>query len=306
MKSIYFFKNDGKCKWVIKELNEYIPKYLHDPIEFEGKKIKFHIILKWVFGNVKGVNLEWLKETNINYVNTIDELPKGAGIYTGGYDADLLELEEAKKRGIPLFERPCPWIRQIREQLLVLDSNKFQCVFMIDAGHMVYNCYQSVFPDDIIIVNPENYKEEIIKNKNKKPISLIVYSVFRKKDIERVTEFINNNFPHPENRFDGYRKTLCIWTKQGLLEEIEEEVKTRELDEIWVICSSEHDRSTISILNEIKDSGAKPVIIKAYEDINNINSNGLRVGVLQAPIPLPKRIQNIVNILKKEYENFVD
>ncbi|MCK4797919.1 MAG: hypothetical protein KAT05_11075 [Spirochaetes bacterium] len=301
MSYFYFFKNDGKCKWMINEIEKYYPKYLRDPIDFKGKKVKFYTILKWVFRNNKGANLKWAEESGLNYVNTIDELPEGAGIYTTGYDADLVELEEARKKGIPIIEHPCPWVREIRRQLQEMNTDTHQCIFMVDRDHMIYECYHTIFPEDIIIIQNNNYKEEIRKHKNKKPIHLIIYSVFRKKEVKRVINFIRTDYPHPDNKLDGYKKTLCMWIRQGLLEEIEEAVKEKKLDEVWVVCSSERDRSTTSIISEIRETGAKPIVIKKLEDIPEKIDDNLRVGVLLAPIPLSKGIGNIINIIKEEY-----
>ena len=67
MSYFYFFKNDGKCKWMINEIKKNYPKYLCDPIEFEGKKVKFYAILNWNLKEGKGANLKWVEESGTNY-----------------------------------------------------------------------------------------------------------------------------------------------------------------------------------------------------------------------------------------------
>lgn len=301
MAQFYLFENDGECNWMQNEIEEYYPKYLKEPIDFQGRKVKFYGILEWVFGKKRGVNIEWLNEMNLNYVNSIDDLPVGAGIFTTGYDADLVELEEARKKGIPIIEHPCPWIKQLRKQLQNVNHESHQCVFMIDTDHMVHDCYKSIFPDDLIIIQPDNYIEKIKNNKNEKPLQFLTYATFREKDAVRVIEYINKYYPHKENILDGYKKTLCMWTKQGLLEEIESSIKRKQLDEIWVVCSSEVDRSTMSIINEIRENGSKPVIIKTEQDIPQSIKEDSTIGVLLAPIPLSTKGRNIINIIKERY-----
>jgi 4-hydroxy-3-methylbut-2-enyl diphosphate reductase IspH len=295
--------NDGQCKWTEKELAEQIPKYLNDPVDFNGNKVKFYLILKWIKNNKRGTNMNALKEIGVNYVESIEQLPEEAGIYVTGYDADIEELEKAKKSGIPIIERPCPWVRQLRDQIMDVNADTHQCIIMIDTDHMVYDCYKSAMPEDTIVVDPNNYKTKISEKKNKKPINLLVYATFRKQDAERVIDYIKSNYDHQDNILHSYQKTLCCWTKQGLLEEVEIEVRNQNLEQIWVICSSEHDRSTISILSQIKEAGAKPVIIKEINDIPDKIDGNLRIGVLFAPIPLSTNAKNIKNKIRERFCN---
>lgn len=301
MNELFYFKNDGNCKWMNSEIENSFPKYLHEPVEFQGKPVKFYLILNWISSRKRGANPTFLDEQGVNYVKTIYDLPEGAGIYTTGYDADLVELEIVKKKGIPVIESPCPWIKKIKQQLLEVDTATHQCVFMIDHGHIVYDCYQSIFPDGTIVINPETFKDEIDRKRNGKPLYLIVYAVFRKKDAERVVNFIDQNYNHPDNILNGYQQTLCRWTRQGLLEELEETITGRGLDEVWIICNSEVDRSTKSIIQEVKENGSMPVIIKTESDIPEDSVCDKKIGVVIAPIPLTNKAKNIINIIKNRY-----
>lgn len=302
MAYLYFFKKDGSCKWMQKEINENYPKYLREPIEYNGKKIKFYVILNWVFKKSIGANLKWINELKLNYVNTINELPEDAGIYVTGYDADLLELEQVKKKNIPIIEHPCPWIKKLRDQLYNVNKTTHQCIFLIDNDHLIFECYKYIFPEDIIIINTDNYKEEIKNKKSNKPIHFITYSTFRENDVKRIIDFINKFYYHPDNILNGYKKSLCQWTKQGLLEEIREEITNKKLDEIWIICSSEHNRSTKSIINEINENNTKSIIIKNEDDMPKNISGNKRIGILEAPIPLPKNINILKDKIKKKYD----
>jgi 4-hydroxy-3-methylbut-2-enyl diphosphate reductase IspH len=316
MSYFYFFKNDGECKWMEKEINQLYPLILHEPVssddirnisglkllnDYNGK-IKFYLILDWVYGKTRGANLEWLDEVGINYVKSIKELPENSGIYITGYDSNIEEVDNAVRNNIPIIDHACPWVRNIKNQLIEANQQSYQIVMLIDKEHMVYNCYKSLFPDDIIVVNPENYVDEISRNYNNKPVYFISYSVFRIKESERISEYIRLNYNHAENKLDGYLKTACCWVKQGLLEEISEIVKKHKINMIWVICSSTGDRSTISVLNEINESGIDYMPIKNIEDIPSEIDQGKRIGVLVAPIPVSKKIKNIVNIIKEKYK----
>ncbi len=303
MAFFYFFQNDGECKWMKDQIINVYPEFLQAPVDFNGKKVKFYGILSWIHQDNKGVNIDWGKELKLNYVETIYDLPPNAGAYITGYDADLEEVKILKAKGVPVIENPCPWIKKLREQILQTDSNAHQLVLMIDKGHIVHECYKSSFPDDIIIIDPENYKEEIKKNKKNKPIELLVYATFREIDVKKVIEFINKNYPEPGNKLDGYKKSLCIWTKQGLFEEIKTKVKEHNLNEIWIICSSKDDTSARSIIRNVEEYGVKSVIIIKESDIPKKIEKNIRVGVLLAAIPVSNKVKDYKNIIR---EKFID
>jgi 4-hydroxy-3-methylbut-2-enyl diphosphate reductase IspH len=301
MNKFYFFKSEPMCRWLLNEIIESYPKYLRDPIEYNGKKVKFYAILNWVSGGGRGLKPKWATERNFNIVETIYDLPEGAGIYTTGYDANLAELEIAYNKGIPIIERPCLSMRELRNKLLNLNPKTHQLIFMIDDGHIIHECYKSKLPDDAIIVQEYNFEKIITQYKITKPIYLLVYPAFRVKDALKLIKFINENYPHPDNYLDSYITTRCLWSKQGLLEEIEEKVKAEKLDEIWIICSSEIDRSAQSVINEVKETGANYLIIKSEEDIPKCVESGKNIGVLRTPIPLTKNVEEIILRIKEKF-----
>jgi 4-hydroxy-3-methylbut-2-enyl diphosphate reductase IspH len=278
-----------------------MPKYLTAPIIHEGKEIQFYLILNWISSKTRGANTQALDEMGFKYVRDVSRLPKNGGVYITGYDANIEELQNLKHKNVPILERPCPWVRQLRIQISGMNSSTHQCVMMLDEAHMVYECYQSIIPEDAILVNHENYETCIRKYKNDKPIDLKVYATFRKKDAQRLIKHINDAYPHPDNILNGYKKTICNWSNQGLIEEISAECKKRRLTEVWVICSSDGDRSTISIINEILENDANPLIIKKASDVPDEISADARIGVLLAPIPLSTKTKQITNLIKQRF-----
>lgn len=300
MAFFYFFKNDGPCIWVRRQLEVVLPKYLCGPVDFNGKKITFYGILDWAVKKNKGVNLEWTKEIPFNYVRTIAELPPGAGIFNSAYDADIEQLNEVKKRKIPLIDKPCPWIRNLRNQIMNINPDTHQCVLLLDKGHMVECNFESIFPVDIILITECNFKKEFALRRNGKPIHLLCYTVFREKDVLRVIDYINQHYHHSDNILNGYKKTLCAWTKQGLIEEIQTAISEEKLDTIWIICSSELDRSTKSIINEVTEHNVQATCIKSKEDIRIDYSSHKRIGILITPIPLPQKAFELKHYIKEK------
>ncbi|MCP4132577.1 MAG: hypothetical protein GY754_16525 [bacterium] len=292
----YFFKNDRECNFVKKLLNSYIPKYLLKPVDIDGKKVQLYVILNWLFTERKRESLkDWLDDSGIKYVNSLDELPDGAGIYAPVYEVQHIKGNELKN--IPIVEQICPWIKQVTKQVVEANSDTHQLVFLNDKGNAAYNACHSYFPDDIIFIDENNYKEEIGNNYNNKPLQLIVYTTFRKKDAERVISFINTSFNHPDNILDGYKKSLCRWSGQGLFEEITDAIENKNLTEIWLICNSDENRSTKSIINEIRENNCKVVIIRSEKEFPEEIEKNANIGVLIAPYPISRKMKKSVDSL---------
>ena len=299
---VYFFKKDGMCRVLTGLMrNKVHETYLHGPVPYKGEMVKFYLILHWLHRNDHGADLGFLDKYNLNYVNTINDLPTGAGALSAGYDVDLSDLKVIQEKNIPFIDKSCPRIKRLRKQLLSGNPDTHQFVFMISEHHLVYECFKCAFPRDIIIVDPDNYRERIVKLRNEKPVHLFVYGVFRPKEVQSVIEFINERYPHPLNNMDGYNETRCCWTRQGLLEEIQLSIQEEELDEVWVICTNVSDTSTRSIIKEIEENKAQPVIIKNELDIPMKMEEKKRVGVLIAPIPSADKGRKLVSVIKERF-----
>jgi 4-hydroxy-3-methylbut-2-enyl diphosphate reductase IspH len=291
MPYFYFFQKDEDCRWLRKEIQEQFPKYLYEPVEFGGRKVKFYVILDWVRRADRGANLGWVKQMGGNVVQSVRDLPLGAGIFITGYDSDVEERRAAEKAGVPIVDRACPWIKELKEQILALDPAAHRAVVMIDETHMVYQCYKSIIPADAVVVQPENMEERIsraMSGGERRAIALLAYAVFRPADARRAGDFISTKYPNPGNMLDGYKRSLCSWTRQGLLEEIEEIVPRERLGSVWIICSSDGDRSTRSIIAEVRDRGAVPVVVRNQAEIPETVRDDDRIGVLMAPIPMSR------------------
>lgn len=250
----------------------------------------------------RGVSKEWLDEIKINYIDTIEELPQGDGIFITGYDCDINDLEEIKRKKIPLIEAPCPWIRVLKKQILSGNPLTHRYVIMIDEDHMVHHCYQSAYPSDTVVVQADNYQQRLEKAAINKPVYLLVYAAHRYKDAEDLATYIHNRFPHKDHILDNYKKTVCHWVQQGLFEEIHEKGRNERLDHLWIVCNSRGDRSTKSIVRSAEELGIKPVIVAQEKDIPQYVSENVRVGVVTAPIPMPhKKRKAILHTIRRQF-----
>ncbi len=300
MAHFYFFENDKRCNFVNKILQSQFYKYISDNESSVGSDVRYYINLEWNNVNGKGIDVSFLDKNKIRYVKSIGELPQGAGLYISAYDADQEEISKVKAMGIPLIEKVCPWILALKKQILKV-SHTHQCIIMLDREHMVFNNYRSIFPENTIILNEENYKSQLKKVKEGLPVHFIVYSTFRHKDASEVIQYIEENYYSKDNIY--WTKGICGWvSKSGIFEEIKNSIVNRSLDEVWIICSNENNRSVKSLIKEVRDNGAKARIIKDTDDVPLKLDKRLKIGVLIAPIPFSrensiiKKIKEINNI----------
>ena len=62
-----------------------------------------------------------------------------------------------------------------------------------------------------------------------------------------------------------------------------------------------HSITKKSAIYEVKDNNAKPIIIKKEKDLPKDLDRNKRIGVLMAPIPLPKKVNLLKDKIKKIY-----
>jgi hypothetical protein len=294
MSKVVFMRKDGMCSLMKREMSEFVPKYLYDPIEFNGKMTKFYGVFSWINSEIDGVSREFIDNIKINYVDYIDDLPEGAGVYTSLYEADLVELKKLEDKGVPIIRNTCPWVKNLNRQLLEANFDTHQGVIMLLKGNIIEKRYRYIYKDDFIIVDHYNFKEELRKRKNKKPIQLFVYASFSQKAVVNLINHIDTYYPHHENILNGYKDTLCgLVVEQGIFEEIEEKIKKYKLDEIWIIARESNETTIKTFIYEINEAGSKYMIIKGLEDIPEKVDKNLNVGVVVTPTPLIFNVDEI-------------
>ena len=287
----YFFSKSERCQFMKNELKIYMPKYLQkDTTSSDGRD--YYIILDWNFTTDISVYESIFTEYKIPYVKTLQDLPQDAGIYVGLYGADPLVLQSVKDKKIPTIEHTCPWVKHIEREIYSVPPTH-QLVFMVDEYHVVLKNFFSILPSDTVIINDENYHEQLQLKKNDKPVYFITYSTFRERDCQKVIEYIKKKFPGNDHFFS--LKGLCQWSKrQGLFSEIETKKAELQLDEIWIICNSKYNRSVLSLIKTVTEVKAVPLIISDANDIPENIPSDRNIGIVIAPIPFHKE-KSIIN-----------
>ncbi|MFZ3090271.1 MAG: hypothetical protein WA240_06595 [Nitrospirota bacterium] len=295
----YYFTRDGRCKWAKDQIARQIPYVL----KMKLSKTPYYVIADWNSINGKGIQKEYLAKMGIPYVNSIEELPRGAGVAVSAYDGDPLEIKQLKEKGIPIYEQVCPWIKKLRD-IFLNKLEGYQYLFLCEEDHMIAINYRHIFPEGTLLITPDNYKEKLRGLNSNLPIYFIVYAAFRVKDSQQIIQYIKDNYNHPDNIY--YTETICQWAggKNSVFDEISEAHRNINLDEVWVINSSENNTSVKSLIRELTEIGLRYRLIKRIQDIEQIDNNTLQgktIGVLRAPNPyyLEKDILSCIKNLDK-------
>lgn len=288
---VVLLEKDGRCLWLEnKVLNDILPKAIKSAANPFAKKL--YLIIDWIsndYGKV-GVDLKWLRGLGVPTVRNISELPhsKNIKVVNTGYDSIYNEEKLLSKKGYNILDKPCPYIRRIRD---IFESNddQFQYVLLCEPNHIIIKNFATLFPDDLIVLQMENYKEILEKNANSKPKRLVPYVTFLRSDVSEIMSYINNNFPETEN---DLIETSCLWIKSKAspiieIEKLSKLVLKSISDAVLITTANSTNKSLISLEKSLQKKGLRVVQISSLWSFLNykIKHENKRVLVVRSPIP---------------------
>lgn len=288
---VVFLKHDGRCQWfqnnVLKKLYPNLINQSRNPYAR-----KAFIIVDWISndrGRV-GVDLKWFKKLKLNAVAKYTDLPFGTDfqVVNTGYDSIIEEETELRERGISIIDKPCPYVRKIREAFLENDNN-WQYVFLCEPNHIVVKNYASIFPKNMVMVQMDNYKDKIKTEECGKPFYFIPYSTFLAEHIEEICGYLRNAFPLRQLKV---AKTQCMWanSKCSPINEIRnlDQSVLDDIDVAFVIATKGTRNKSVDSLVEILTMRGVAVkvisCLKEFKQHTKQHKNG-KVLLVRSPIP---------------------
>ncbi|HAT4356448.1 TPA: LytB, partial [Clostridium perfringens] len=284
-----FLENDGRCRWFNKTfLQELIPL-----MQLKNKKLCF--IKDW-FSNDNGrvgLDLEWLKSLNINIVETYNDIPDSTyTVVNSGYDSIINEEKFLKEKGINIIDKPCPFVRKLRNYLENADSN-YQYILLCEKNHIIIKNFKSIFPKDLILVQMNNYEEYILKNENGKPFCLLPYVTFLPVQVETIFSFIEKNF---KNRNNKLLNTSCMWVSSKFSPIVEinsipsEEIK--KIKEAIIITTPDSmNKSVASLITTCKNRGLNVELISSLDEYISYEEKHKNDFILFIRSPIPNNAE---------------
>jgi len=291
---IKYLENDGRCKWLNKIfIQQLIPLMQKSKKEQNGKKVV--LIEDWVSndGGKVGLDLDWLESLNITVVKSYkDIVDDNYIVVNSGYDSIVDEEKILIEKGIEIIDKPCPFVRKLRH-IFESPSSKFQYVFLCEPKHIVMKNYKSIFPEDIIVVQMENYKEKIPELQNGKPLCLVPYVTFIPKQVKEIFDFIENLYNERENELIN---CSCMWVASKFSPIVEiNNLTDEELDNITdalvITTPGSVNKSLISLKMTLEDRGLNVVIISSLNDFKDYEKQHLQSTILLVRSPIPNNAE---------------
>lgn len=290
-----YLKNDGRCKWLESQvLNKIFPDAVNCSRDPNGPKKL--MILDWISndnGKV-GVDLKWFKRLGVPAVASYHDLPPGNDyiLINTGYDSIVHEEKLLLERGVQIIDKPCPYVRKIRKLFEEIDS-RYQYVLLCEPNHIIIKNYQSLFPEDMILIQMQNYKERILSQSNGKPVKFISYVTFLKKHSGEIFDFINSVFPGLEHVMVD---TQCMWAdgKKSPIHEIAN-LPNEKLNGVKYACliatPGSTNKSLMSLHETIVSRGLEVVNISSLKGFINFKRGHEQEKVLLVKSPIPNEAE---------------
>ncbi len=290
---VKMLKNDGRCRWLDKIfLQQLIP--MMQEAKRTGEK-KVCIIKDWISndqGHV-GIDLDWLASLNVDVVENYKEALEGNYIVVNsGYDSIANEEAVLREHGIEIIDKPCPFVRKVRTHLEAADPD-YQYVLLCEPNHIIIKNFESLFPEDLIMVQMENYRERIQEHQNGKPICLLPYVTFLPKQVQEIFSFINEEYAERENMF---LNTTCMWVASKVSPVVEINSLTNEelegIHDALVIASpGSVNKSLISLSITCQDRGLNVIVVSSLEDYINYEKEHEEDTILLVKSPIPNEAE---------------
>jgi len=288
---VLMLKHDGRCKWLEnKVLTGLMPMSIRMAANPFAQKLYY--IVDWISndrGRV-GVDLKWFKSLGLPAVKSYAELPAGNDfkVINTGYDSIVSEEHTLREHGVEIIDKPCPFVRRLRSSLETADP-AYQYVLLCSASHIIIKNFVSIFPRDMILVQPDNYREKIAAQQNGKPLRIVPYVTYVKRDADEILEHVNQAFPERNNdKVD----MSCMWinSKASPILEIEG-LTAQELhgvsEALLITTADSRNTSMISLEKALQKRNLKVTRIGSLRDFLRHERRHPRDKVLLVRSPIP-------------------
>jgi 4-hydroxy-3-methylbut-2-enyl diphosphate reductase IspH len=298
-----YLKNDGRCKWLERKV---LKGYYQEAIKasrIPGSK-KIYIIEDWLSndnGNI-GAHKPWLKADGVPVVKTFKDIPSAGdfSVFITPYDSILEEERELRDRGVEMTGEPCPAITKIRNIFEKRDIS-YQYIFLCDSAHVIMRNYRSLYPEDMILIQMENYKEQINALALDKPFILVPYVTFLPSQVKEIADYLSGRFP---DRNCKVLDTYCIWVKSPAspiveIQNLSNEQLNGVSDALLIQPHNTRNTSASSIAVSLSQRGLHVVPITSLFDMVKYKLKHGKNTVLVVKTPIPNTIEKPVLIYLK-------
>lgn len=285
---------DGRCRWLdAKVLRGIFPQMKQDA---KGPGPKKYLIVDWVSsdGGKVGMDLDWMRAQGIPAVQGIADLPDDEefAVVNTGYDSIVNEEAELRSRGVEIIDLPCPYVRRLRRIFEAADPN-VQYLFLCEPNHVVIKNYASIFPDEMILIQKETYRERIRAGQNEKPMVLVPYVTFLPRTIREIADFINAEYPRRSLRVE---KTQCMWVDSRVspireIREMDLGQLSPERNALLITTPGSVNKSLLSLMETMETAGLTVHPVSSLDEFSELAERFARQRVLLVRSPIPNEAE---------------
>ncbi len=208
--------------------------------------------------------VENLRSRGAVFVDGLDEIPDDAIVIFSAHGVSLAVQEEAKRRGLKVFDATCPLVTKVHLEVTHYSQEGHECILIGHKGHPevegTMGQYDHSLGGDIYLVEDVEQVEQL-NVKVPQTLSYVTQTTLSMDDTAQVIEALRKKFPP----IKGPRKDDICYATQNRQDAVKE--LAIECDLLLVVGSPNSSNS--NRLSELaKRMGTESYLIDAAKDIN--------------------------------------
>ncbi len=234
--------------------------------------------------------VEDLRSRGAVFVDELDEIPDDTIVIFSAHGVSLAVQEEAKKRGLKVFDATCPLVTKVHMEVMRYSQDGHECVLIGHKGHPevegTMGQYDHSRGGDIYLVEDVDQVNSLVVN-NPETLSYVTQTTLSMDDTAQVIDALRNKYP----TIRGPRKDDICYATQNRQDAVKQ--LASECDLMLVVGSPNSSNS--NRLSELAERmGTESYLIDTVGDIDpawlkNKSSIGITAGA-SAPEVLVRQV----------------
>ncbi|MBY6188057.1 4-hydroxy-3-methylbut-2-enyl diphosphate reductase [Marinobacter hydrocarbonoclasticus] len=238
--------------------------------------------------------VDGLRQRGAVFVDELHEVPDDAIVIFSAHGVSQQVREEAKQRGLKVFDATCPLVTKVHMQVTRASRKGIECVLIGHAGHPevegTMGQYDSAEGGIYLVESPEDVARMQVKDERN--LTFVTQTTLSMDDTAEVIEALKQRFPEVE----GPRKDDICYATQNRQDAVRE--LALQCDRVLVVGSKNSSNS--NRLRELAEkSGTSAYLIDGADDIQTDWLDGAtRIGVTAGASAPEVLVQGVIEALK--------
>lgn len=239
--------------------------------------------------------VENLRERGAIFIEDLKQVPKGATLVFSAHGVPKAVEEQARKRGLRIFDATCPLVTKVHREVARMRSEGKTIIMIGHAGHPEVEGTMGQVDDGIVLVQaPEDVDSLALDGDN---LSYVTQTTISVDDAKNVIEALKHRFPHIH---EPKKADICYAT-QNRQDAVKALAYQAKVDLILVIGSV-----TSSNSNRLKELGSRcgvpSYLVDSAEHIDRAWLQGVeKVGITAGASAPEALVQGVVHMLQKDF-----